>query len=774
MTVSTAPAKSAHREITAPQQHVELDIVGMHCASCTARVENALLAVTGVHDARVNLANERAYCTIAPTLTQAQLAQVIEEAGFAVASPDELLGHERSAAADETRQTLRAAIIAGLLTAPVFFLEMGGHLYPPLQAWLAIYLSDSLNHLLQAVLITVVLAWPGRVFFSAGIAALARLTPDMNSLVALGTGAAWLYSICVLAFTGWFPEGTSHVYFESAGVVVTLVLLGRFFESKAKYQAGSAVRAMLNLQPDSALMWDGEAYVATTISTIPVGAKILVKPGETIAVDGKVVEGSSFVNEAMFSGEPIPVAKHVDDSVTGGTLNTNGALVVVATRTGADTALAKIIAAVEYAQAAKLPIQGFTDRVVQWFVPTVLVIALLTFVVWITLAGTQALDLALLSAVAVLIVACPCALGLATPTSILVGTGIAAKRGIIFRHGDALQILSEVDVVAFDKTGTLTVGQPELTELSVAGEWDSTLVLGMAASVEQSSEHPLAQSIVEAAQQRGLTLSPVEKFESQPGFGVSGFVSGQRVVVGSRRMLVQAQIDTDLLDKESLDFAGQGHSVLWVAIDDRLAGVIAVSDTIKVSAGALLRDLASHKLQTVVLSGDNLAAVQNVATELNITDVFAELLPTDKVDVLTGLQQQGKRVAFVGDGINDAPALAQADVGIALGCGTDVAIESADVVVSGDALDGVSEAFALSRGVMTNIKQNLFWAFIYNLLLIPVAAGLLYPFLGLQLSPALAAVAMALSSLFVVSNALRLNYINLFQSERIERTAVEG
>ncbi len=734
----------------------------MHCASCTARVEGALLAVPGVFDARVNLANERAYCTVAPTLTHAHLAQVVEQAGFAVVSADELQADEQGAAANETRQTLRAAIIAGLLTAPVFFLEMGGHLYPPLQAWLAVYLPAPGNHLLQAGLITMVLAWPGRIFFSAGMAAVVRLTPDMNSLVALGTGAAWLYSICVLFFPGWFPEGTSHVYFESAGVVVTLVLLGRFFESKAKYQAGSAVRAMLNLQPDSALMWNGEDYVATAIKAIPVGAKILVKPGETIAVDGTVVEGSSFVNEAMFTGEPLPVAKHVSDGVTGGTLNTNGSLVVVATRTGADTALAKIIAAVEYAQAAKLPIQGFTDRVVKWFVPAVLLIALLTFVLWLTLAGAGAMDLALLSAVAVLIVACPCALGLATPTSILVGTGIAAKRGIVFRHGDALQILNEVDIVAFDKTGTLTLGKPKLTELAVTEEWDSSEVLRMAAAVEQSSEHPLGQSVVEAAQARGLTLSAVKDFAAQPGYGVSGVVAGRQVVVGSRRMLERADIDTALLDKKATALAGQGHSLLWVAVDVRLAAVIAVSDTIKDSAAAMLHELAREHRKTIVLSGDNLAAVQSVAAQLDITEVYADLLPRDKVEVLAGLQAQGKRVAFVGDGINDAPALAQVDVGIALGVGTDVAIESADVVVSGEGLHGVSEAFAVSRAVMTNIKQNLFWAFIYNLLLIPVAAGLLYPFSGVQLSPVLAAVAMALSSLFVVSNALRLNYMRLF------------
>jgi len=746
----------------APQQHVELNIVGMHCASCTARVEDALLAVPGVSDARVNLANERAYCTVAPTLTHAHLAQVIEQAGFSVVPPDVSLGEEQSAVANETRQTLRAAVIAGLLTAPVFFLEMGGHVYPPLQAWLAVYLPAPLNHLLQAGLITMVLAWPGRVFFSAGTAAMVRLTPDMNSLVALGTGAAWLYSLCVLVFPGWFPAGTSHVYFESAGVVVTLVLLGRFFESKAKYQAGSAVRAMLSLQPDSALMWNGEGYVATAIKAIPVGAKVLVKPGETIAVDGAVVEGSSYVNEAMFTGEPLPVAKHVGDDVTGGTLNTNGSLVIVAARTGADTALAKIIAAVEYAQAAKLPIQGFTDRVVQWFVPVVLMIALLTFVLWLTLAGAAAMDLALLSAVAVLIVACPCALGLATPTSILVGTGIAAKRGIVFRHGDALQILNEVDIVAFDKTGTLTLGKPKLNELAVTDEWDSTEVLRMAAAIEQSSEHPLGQSVVEAAQARGLTLSEVKDFAAQPGYGVSGVVAGRQVVVGSRRMLEQADIDTAPLDKKSTTYADQGHSLLWVAVDTHLAGIIAVSDTIKDSAASMLNELARDNRRTIILSGDNLAAVQSVAAQLGITEVYADLLPADKVEVLAGLQAQGKRVAFVGDGINDAPALSQVDVGIALGVGTDVAIESADVVVSGEGLHGVSEAFAVSRAVMTNIKQNLFWAFIYNLLLIPVAAGLLYPFSGMQLSPVLAAVAMALSSLFVVTNALRLNYMRLF------------
>lgn len=733
----------------------------MHCASCTARVESALTAVPGVEDARVNLANERAYVTTTPSVEVGVLEQAIEKAGFSIVVPPDGLEVQTQAGRHEVGHTLRAAIMAGLLTLPVFVLEMGGHLVPAFGAFVSDVLPTSMNHALQALLITLVIIFPGSVFYRLGLPALLRGAPDMNSLVALGTGAAWIYSICVLFFGAWLPSGASHVYFESAGVVITLVLLGRHFENKAKYRAGSAVRSLLNLQAQTAwVMQDGD-YVQMQVAAIPVGATVRVKPGETIAVDGRVIEGASFVDESVFSGEPLPVAKHVDDSVTGGTLNKNGALFMVATQTGENTALAKVVAAVEYAQAAKLPIQGLTDKVVQWFVPIVLVIASLTFLLWLTLASIAPLEMALVSAVAVLIVACPCALGLATPTSILVGTGMGAKHGIIFRHGDALQTLNDVDVVAFDKTGTLTIGKPELTDLFVIDAFEENHVLQLVAAVEQQSEHPLAQCVVDAANSRGLSLPRVEKFNAQPGYGVSGDVEGQHVQIGSKRLMLAEGISTDALDDEFDDLLTQGKSVLCVALQGQIVAVIAVADVIKDSAASMVAQLQQQGKETVMLSGDNSASAHAVAAQLGITSVYAELLPEEKVEVLTRLQKQGRRVAFVGDGINDAPALVQADVGIAVGGGTDVAIESADVVVAAQSLNGIADALELSRRVMNNIKQNLFWAFFYNLLLIPIAAGVLYPSLGLQLSPGLAASAMALSSLFVVTNALRLNRVKL-------------
>jgi len=736
-----------------------LALTGMSCASCVGRVENALAAVPGVLSASVNLATETATVRhLAVTGMAARLTRAAEAAGYpAVALTDGATGRDPAAEkAREAAALARLLALAGALTLPVFVLEMGSHMIPAFHHWIMDTIGMRTSWLIQFALTSAVLFGPGLRFFRHGLPALARGAPDMNSLVALGTGAAWGFSTVSVFAPGLLPDGAAAVYFEAAAVIVTLILLGRWLEARARGRTGAAISRLLGLQAKSARVERDGTVIEAPIDSIRPDERIHIRPGERIPVDGRVAEGASYVDESMITGEPLPVDKAKGAEVTGGTVNGAGALVVTATRVGADTVLARIIAMVDEAQGAKLPIQALVDRVTLYFVPAVMAVAAVTLAVWLAVGPEPRLGHALVAAVAVLIIACPCAMGLATPTSIMVGTGRAAEMGVLFRRGDALQALQGVQVVAFDKTGTLTVGRPDLVALDPAPGGDGTEALRLAAAVEARSEHPIGTAVLRAAEAQGLSVPPVEGFAALPGFGASGTVEGRAVLVGAARLMAREGIDTGPLADAAERHAGRGRTPLFVAVDGQLAALVAVADRIKPETPAALAALREMGLRVAMITGDAGGTARAIAADLGIDEVVAEVLPDGKVAALEGLRADGARVAFVGDGINDAPALAAADVGIALGTGTDVAIESAEVVLMSGDPRGVVNALAVSRATLRNIRQNLVWAFGYNTALIPVAAGVLYPALGLTLSPVLAAGAMAASSVCVLSNALRL------------------
>ncbi|MBY6003716.1 heavy metal translocating P-type ATPase [Salipiger bermudensis] len=738
----------------AREAQVRLAIEGMSCASCVNRVETALNAVPGVLKASVNLASETAEVTLlAGSIEAADLARVVAQAGYkARPAGDDSAEHEARKAA-EHRALRRDLTLAAALTLPVFIIEMGGHLIPGFHDLIMNSIGMQASWLLQFVLITAVLAFPGRRFYRVGLPLLLKRAPDMNSLVALGTLAAWGYSTVALFLPGLLPEGTRAVYFEAAGVIVTLILLGRFLEARAKGRTGAAIKRLVGLRPATARIERKDQITEIAIDEVQLGDVVHVRPGERIAVDGELIAGTSYIDESMITGEPVPVGKGPGDTVVGGTVNGSGALSFRATAVGRDTMLARIIAMVEDAQGAKLPIQALADKVVIWFVPAVIAAAALTFLAWMVFGPSPALTHALVTAVSVLIIACPCAMGLATPTSIMVGTGRAAELGVLFRKGDALQTLEASRVVAFDKTGTLTEGKPALVRSEAAPGFAPSEVLRLAASAEQGSEHPIARALEAAAQG---TLSQPESSEAIAGHGLSATVEGRRLLVGAKRLMAREGIALGPLESAHDEIAAAGQTPVLVAVDGAIAGVFAVADRVKPGAKAAVQALHAQGIKVAMITGDTRATAQAIAGELGIDHVEAEVLPEGKLAAVKALRERFGPVTFVGDGINDAPALAEAEVGIAIGTGTDVAIESADIVLVSGELSGVVEAFHVSGAVLRNIRQNLFWAFGYNVALVPVAAGALYPAFGLLLSPMLAAGAMALSSVFVLSNALRL------------------
>ncbi|GGE27141.1 copper-translocating P-type ATPase [Gemmobacter megaterium] len=738
-----------------PAARVELAIEGMTCASCVGRVERALAAVPGVTEAQVNLATERANVT--GTADIAALIAAVEGAGYTArqrqAASDGSAAERREAEAQGLR---RDVLIAGALTLPVFVLEMGAHLFPPVHHLIMATIGMQANWLIQFALTTLVLAFPGIRFYALGFPALARGAPDMNSLVAVGTMAAYAYSMVATFAPGLLPPGTVNVYYEAAAVIVTLILLGRYLEARAKGRTSQAIGRLVGLQAKTArVRRDGVTQEIAVDQVLP-GDLVELRPGERVPVDGEVIEGESWVDESMITGEPVPVEKRVGAVVVGGTVNQTGALAFRATAVGADTMLAQIIRMVEAAQGGKLPIQALVDKVTMWFVPAVIGVALLTFAIWFAFGPEPALTFGLVNAVAVLIIACPCAMGLATPTSIMVGTGRGAEMGVLFRKGEALQLLSGTRVVAFDKTGTLTEGKPRLTDLELAPGFERAEVLALVAAVECKSEHPIAQAIHRAALEEGLSLPPVTEFEGLTGFGVAAEAGGSHIQIGADRYMARLGLDVAAFTAAAERLGDEGKTPLYAAIDGNLAAIIAVADPIKETTPAAIRALHGLGLRVAMVTGDNARTAQAIARKLGIDAVVAEVLPDGKVEAVRELKAAHGRLAFVGDGINDAPALAEADVGIAIGTGTDVAIEAADVVLMSGSLKGVPAAIALSKATIGNIRQNLFWAFAYNTALIPVAAGLLWPAFGILLSPIFAAGAMALSSVFVLGNALRL------------------
>ncbi|HEU4741291.1 MAG TPA: heavy metal translocating P-type ATPase [Meiothermus sp.] len=741
----------------------ELGVTGMTCAACVGRVERALKKVPGVLEAMVNLATERATVKYLPASTSpGHLKRAVREAGYGIleiGAGQDRADVEQEAREKEVRALRGSFLFAAAFALPLLLIAMLPMLFPAVEEWLMAALGQGVMTTLGWVMLalaTPIQFGPGMRFYKNGWKALRSGAPDMNSLVMIGTSAAYFYSLAVVLLPGIFPPPARHVYFEAAGVVITLILLGKYFEAIAKGRTSQAMKKLLGLQAKTARVIRDKDELEVPVDEVLPGDVISVRPGEKIPVDGIVMAGSSYVDESMITGEPVPAFKSEGAKVVGGTVNQNGAFTFRATAVGADTVLAQIIKLVERAQGSKPAIQGLADRVVAVFTPIVLGMAALTALVWLFFGAENSLTFALVNTVAVLIIACPCAMGLATPVSIMVSTGKAAEMGVLFRKGEALQTLQETQVIALDKTGTLTQGRPELTDSQVLEGFEEAEVLQLVASLEQKSEHPVARSIVKGARARGLELMQPLEFEAIPGFGVSGQVGIYRVDVGADRYMGKIGVDVSPFAAEVQRLAEQGKTPLYAAVNGKLAAVLAVADPIKEGTLEAISALHRQGFKVAMITGDNARTAHTIARQLGIDEVLAEVPPDGKADAVRQLQAQGYKVSFVGDGINDAPALAQADVGLAIGTGTDVAIETADVILMSGDLRGVPDAVALSRATLKNIRLNLFWAFAYNVLLIPVAAGVLYPFTGWLLSPVLAGAAMGLSSVFVLSNALRL------------------
>ncbi|NVO54224.1 cadmium-translocating P-type ATPase [Rhodobacteraceae bacterium B1Z28] len=758
----------------AATQQTVLKIDGMNCASCVSKIERALASSSGVVEASVNLATESATVTyVEGSSDLATLAKAVTAIGYSTHTENaQGADPAPSSKADEIDKLTRATVFAAVLALPVFILEMGGHMIPAFHHWVQATIGVQNSHLIQFALTSALLIGPGRMFYTKGVPSLLRGAPDMNALVAMGTGAAYLYSVAATFAPQMLPQGTANVYFEAAAVIVVLILLGRLMEARAKGKTGAAIRKLVGLQPKTARIEQDGATMDRPIAEITVGDILQIRPGERVPVDGEVLDGTSYVDESMITGEPVPIGKSTEDQVVGGTVNGTGALRIRATRVGADTVLAQVIQMVEQAQGAKLPIQGLVDRITYRFVPAVIATAALAVIAWLIFGpAPAALPLALVAGVSVLIIACPCAMGLATPTSIMVGTGRAAELGVLFRKGDALQQLQQARVIALDKTGTLTLGRPELDNVTTANGFSQTEVLRLAAALEARSEHPIARAITRAGPS---DLPDVSDIQSLTGLGLQGTVEGRNVLIGSYRLMQQQGVDLADLQAEAEARANDGATPLFMAIEGQAAASLAVSDPIKPGTREALAQLHEMGMTLAMVTGDNIRTAQALADRLRIDHVTAEVLPDGKLEAITALRDQHGTLAFVGDGINDAPALAAADIGIAIGTGTDVAIETADVVLMSGDLRGVANALEISRRTMRNIRQNLGWAFGYNILLIPVAAGALYPFGGHLLSPALAAGAMALSSVFVVSNALRLRRVRASVPETTPTTPEEA
>ncbi len=658
----------------------------------------------------------------------------------------------------ELADMTRRLWIGLVLATPVFILEMGSHLFG-----LHHLINPATSNLLQFALATPVVLWAGWPFFERGWKSIQTRNLNMFTLIAIGTGVAWAYSVVATFLPDIFPpalrthDGSVPVYFEAAAVITVLVLIGQVLELRAREQTGGAIRALLNLTPKTARrLAAGDSEQEIEIDAVSVGDRLRVRPGERIPVDGDVIDGKSFVDESMVTGESNPVSKATGAKLIGGTINGSGTLVMRATGVGRDTMLARIVQMVAEAQRSRAPIQRLADQVASWFVPLVIAAAALAFIAWATFGPEPRFSYALIAAVSVLIIACPCALGLATPMSIMVGVGRGAQSGVLIKSAEALERMEKIDTLVIDKTGTLTEGKPTVTAVRTASSVSETDLLKFAASLEHASEHPLGAAIVAAAKERNIALAPVSDFDAPSGKGVSGVIEGHRVVVGNRRIMADAAIDTAAFDHEVERLRSDGGTAVYVALDGKAAGVIAVADPIKATTASALRKLADSRIHIIMLTGDNVTTAKSVAAKLGISDVKADVLPEDKAKIVQELRRNGHAVAMAGDGVNDAPALAAADVGIAMGTGTDVAIESAGITLLKGDLEGIARARRLSEATMANIRQNLFFAFVYNAAGVPIAAGVLYPAFGLLLSPIIAAVAMSLSSVSVISNALRL------------------
>jgi Cu+-exporting ATPase len=745
---------------------ITLPIGGMTCASCVMHVENGLRTVPGVLNASVNLATERATVEFVPGMvTIADLKRAVREVGYEVldvgGAGEEMVDRERILREEEMQREKRDLVVGIIFTLPLFALAMTHDLLhyvlmrmdvlPQLFSW------TGFNWLLFA-LATPVQFYVGRSYHRGAWKSLRALAPNMDLLISLGTNAAYWLSVVVLVASLFGIEIPSHVYFESAAVIITLIKVGKYLEARAKGQTSEAIKKLMGLRAKTARVVRDGKELEVSVDDVRVGDVVGVRPGEKIPVDGVIVEGASTVDESMITGESLPVEKGMGDSVIGATLNKMGAFKFEALKVGRETALAQIIKLVEDAQGSKAPIQRLADQISSVFVPAVVGIAVATFIVWLVFGPAPSFNFAFVNFVAVLIIACPCALGLATPTAIIVGTGKGAENGVLIRSGGALETTHKVNAIILDKTGTLTQGAPAVTETMPANglEMSKDEFLRLVASAEQNSEHPLGQAIVNRAKELGLKLQTPSEFAAMAGLGVRARVDGHQVLVGNAKLMTDLQVTLDGMETQSAQLADEGKTAMYAAIDGRPAGLIAVADTLKPNSRAAVEALKKLGLEVYMLTGDNPRTAAAIARQVGIDRYFAEVLPGQKADKVKELQGQGKRVAMVGDGINDAPALAQADIGIAIGTGTDVAMEAADItLISGD-LRGIITAITLSKQTIRTIRGNLFWAFFYNVAGIPIAAGLLYPFFGILLNPIISAAAMAFSSVFVVTNSLRL------------------
>ncbi|MEG3876489.1 heavy metal translocating P-type ATPase [Microcoleus sp. herbarium7] len=742
-------------------ENATMKLRGMSCASCASNIEEAIRSVPGVETCNVNFGAEQASVTYNPSQTDvAAIQDAVDAAGYsALPMQDDVLAPEddaeRRARQSENQDLTRKVWVSGIISAVIVIGSL------PAMTGLAIpFIPMWLHHpWLQLVLTTPVLFWAGRSFYINAWKALKRHTATMDTLVAIGTGAAYLYSLFPTFSPQWFiSQGLKpDVYFEAASVIVALLLLGRLLENRAKGQTSEAIRSLMGLQAKTARVIRNGREVDIPIAEVVLEDVILVRPGEKIPVDGEIIDGSSTIDEAMVTGESVPVKKQPGDEVIGATINKTGSFKFRATRVGKDTFLAQIVKLVQQAQGSKAPIQRLADRVTGWFVPVVIAIAIATFVIWYNIMGN--VTMALITTVGVLIIACPCALGLATPTSIMVGTGKGAENGILIKGADSLELAHKLQTVVLDKTGTITQGKPTVTDfITVNGtaNGNELKLLRLAASVERNSEHPLAEAVVQYAQFQGVELTDSREFEAHAGSGVQGYVSNQWVQIGTHRWMNELGIDTSSLQQpwDRLEYLGK--TVIWIAVNGKVEGIMGIADAVKPSSVVAIRTLQKMGLEVVMLTGDNRRTAEVIAQEVGIKRVIAEVRPDQKVAQIENLQAEGKIVAMVGDGINDAPALAQADVGMAIGTGTDVAIAASDItLISGD-LQGIVTAIQLSRATIQNIKQNLFFAFVYNVAGIPIAAGILFPIFGWLLNPIIAGAAMAFSSVSVLTNALRL------------------
>ena len=737
----------------------EYKLSGMTCASCAMTVEMAVKDLETVEDVSVNLATERLSLLPKAGFDSQQVLDAVAEAGYQAEEkgkdrPSDMSG-EATMKAQELRKKKKQLLILLLTVLPLLYISMGSMVGLPLPSFLD-HMAHPLVFVLSQLLLTLPAVWIGRGFYQRGFRNLIKQHPNMDSLIAVGTSAAFFYSLYSVSqvFLGHHPF-VHQLYFESVAVIIALVLLGKYLESSAKGRTSQAIQSLLDLVPSQAtVIRYGEAVTIDT-EDIRVGDIIRIKPGERMPVDGLVTEGQTFVDESMMTGESVPIEKKVGDTITSATINQNGSIDYQATRVGSDTTLAQIVRLVEEAQGSKAPIAALADKISLYFVPIVLSLAALSALGWYFLAG-ESLSFSLSIFIAVLVIACPCALGLATPTAIMVGTGKGAENGILIKSGQALEAAYQLDTIVLDKTGTITVGKPSLTDLLPLSDLNRSDLLQLIASAEQHSEHPLAQAILEAAEEEELDLLPVIHFEAIVGRGLAAQVEDRQLLVGNESLMKEKNIDSSAFQEQLLELSQEGKTAMFVAIDGQLAGILAVADEMKSSSLSAVQELQSMGLEVIMLTGDREETATAIAQKAGIQKVIAGVLPDGKVAAIKNLQEAGKKLAMVGDGINDAPALVQADVGIAIGSGADVAIESADVVLMHSDLQDVVKAIKLSQATIRNIKENLFWAFAYNTLGIPIAMGLLHLFGGPLLNPMLAGLAMSLSSVSVVANALRL------------------